>query len=78
MNLNEFVLINMTSLSYKKRLIIKIGPDNRIWTYDPIVPSDVLYQTELYPDYMKILIGGISKLPYEPLNQISRISSWVV
>ncbi len=33
----------------------KNGRSNRIRTYDPLVPSQVLYQTELCPDTTSIL-----------------------
>ena len=29
---------------------IPIGQDNRIWTYNHLIPNQVLYQVKLYPD----------------------------
>ena len=30
--------------------VLKAGRDERIWTSDPLVPNEVLYQAEPHPD----------------------------
>ena len=36
---------------YKIRVYILNGRENRIWTCNPLVPNQVLYQVEPFPDY---------------------------
>ena len=52
----------------KKKLIVKIsliyknGRDDRIWTCNPLVPNQVLYQVEPFPDNM------VRSKGFEPLT----------
>ena len=44
-------ILGKKKLLISEKFIIQNGRSDRIRTYDPLVPSQVLYQTELRPDF---------------------------
>ena len=52
-----------SQLSYTAITIFIVNRENRIRTCDPLVPNQVLYQTELFPDNRSIKLWPIKNAP---------------